>query len=110
MKKLISVMVNLAILFTMCSVLPINAAKNMGYAYPVPGVGVFQKYKGANHAGIDISTSRGTAIYATKSGTVIARYEGCYNDNGYDKNGVNCSSKRICDPSFNTKGNGFNIR
>lgn len=118
MKKIISIIISVSALFTIILSLPANAAKNMGYAYPVPGVAVFQAYKGSSHAGVDISTTRGTAIYATKSGTIIAKYEGCYNDNGLNSNVGSCSTRKICKPTFNTKngfcndgfGNGFIIK
>lgn len=60
---------------------PVNAAKNMGYIWPVPGYYMTSSYTGTtqnDHSGIDIATSGVAAnVYAAKSGTIMVFYNDC---------------------------------
>ncbi|MCI5605401.1 MAG: M23 family metallopeptidase, partial [Clostridia bacterium] len=60
---------------------PVNAAKKMGYIWPVPGYYMTSSYTGTtqnDHRGIDIATSGVAAnVYAAKSGTIMVFYNNC---------------------------------
>ena len=59
----------------------VDAAKNMGYKWPVPGYSMTNPFTGtskSDHRGIDIATSGVAAnVYAAKSGTIMKFYNNC---------------------------------
>ena len=59
----------------------VDAAKNMGYKWPVPGYYMTNPFTGtskSDHRGIDIATSGVAAnVYAAKSGTIMKFYNNC---------------------------------
>ena len=71
-----------------------------GYYWPVPsGQRALSRGYYSGHSGIDIAVSRGTAVYATKAGTVYYVYTGCNSVNAAStNNSVSCSSS-TCSPN-----------
>lgn len=54
----------------------------------------------SEHRGVDFAVSKGSPIYATKSGTVEVVYSGCVNYNALST-GVSCLKKAKCKPKRN---------
>ena len=62
------------------------------YNYPIRTISNTGRGFSSGHKGIDLTISKGTAVYAAKSGTVVTVYTGCTNTNGASSNGKDCKA------------------
>ncbi|MDE6108380.1 MAG: peptidoglycan DD-metalloendopeptidase family protein, partial [Oscillospiraceae bacterium] len=86
-------------LIMLLGLLPVAHAED-AYLWPSDSTSTSQGY-GNGHNGQDITSTKGSDIYATKSGTVVAVYTGCANNNAASSSGKSCGSATGCEPSLN---------
>ncbi len=99
-KRLVSIGI-MILMFIGVATPPAQAAKNLGYMFPIPGYSnISQYYNGSGHPAIDIAAVEGTPIYAIKDGTINKVYEGCNNKGGAGAGGISCVARGICNPVY----------
>lgn len=78
------------------------------YNYPLRKIAETGRGFTSSHKGIDLAVAKGTAIYASKSGTVEIVYSGCKNYNGAGSSGKDCKAKGCTQSMVYMNGSGYN--
>ena len=104
-KKILSLVLAILMIFSMVSVVVTAAYGNTvsSYNYPIRKiVDTGRGFSSGNngHKAVDFTAAKGTAVYASKSGTVAVVYSGCKNYNGAGT-GTDCKEKG-CSSSVKT--------
>ena len=97
-KKALAVMLALITVLSVfaISVISTSAAyenTESSYNYPLRKIADNGRGFSDTHKGVDLTIGRGTAVYASKTGTVEIVYEGCKNYNGADFGKKDCKEK-----------------
>lgn len=77
------------------------------YSYPLRKIAENGRGYTSGHKGIDFTIAKGTAVYASKSGTVEIVYSGCKNYNGANSNGQDCKEKGCTQSKVYMNGSGY---
>lgn len=94
-KKILSLVLTVLMIFSMVSVVASAAYENTvsSYNYPIRKiVDTGRGFSSSGHKAVDFTASKGTAVYASKSGTVAVVYSGCKNYSGAGS-GTDCKEK-----------------
>ncbi len=77
------------------------------YNYPLRKIAETGRGFTSSHKGIDLAIAKGTAVYASKSGTVEIVYSGCKNYNGAGSSGQDCEAKGCTQSKIYMSGSGY---
>ncbi len=77
------------------------------YNYPIKSIATTGRGYTSSHNGVDLTIAKGTAVYASKSGTVEEVYSGCKNYNGASSSGKDCKACGCTQSKVYMNGSGY---